>query len=672
MVNFNIPAQPLTSALTAFARQSGVQLAYPAALAAGKSAPALSGQLSPEDALGRLLNGTGLTYSFTGAKTATINDPTSNNSSATVDGAVALDTIDVSGGSSSVSAAEAPYRTPGSTAYVSSSQIAQFPGTTPGDIFKNTTGVLSGENRNGGAIDVNIRGMQGMGRVPVTIDGSMNATTVYQGYQGIGNRTYIDPDLIGGIVIEKGPSASPGGGIGGLVSIETLGADDIVRPGQTLGVRIKGDVGTNTSESIPGYLTRGGYNFPSGHYGPGVDNRQTGMDRPGLFEPTSKNGSIAIGAKTDTFDFLGAVAKRVSDNYYAGTNGRSAGTTGNLGPTEVCNSVGCQMQNPYYTNSGLTIYRAGEEVLNTSLDSTSYLLKGKLHSVEQSLELGYIGYRSEGGDIRASMLSDSITAPSQQYVSMADTDTLTARYRWNPVDNDLINLKANAWTSWLNMRQQTQATRYTLAQVGRPPLTEAPTYVGSDSRMSGGDITNTSTFNWAIGKVSVNYGGSYIYEDSEPTELTKKLENFKPRDGWRGEASLFSKVSWNPVDWLTFDASVRYLNFRSKDRGTQLTGIPELPDPGDGSKSGDGTVPAAGVTIEPVKGFQLYATYTEGLRLPSLMETSSTFLLIVTPDLAPEHAYNWEFGANILRDGVISSNDKLRVKAAYFDNTIDD
>lgn len=73
-VTFNLPAQPLASALAAYAQRTGIKMAYPTTLAAGKSAPALRGAYSRTDALGRLLAGSGLSYRFTGAASATIFD----------------------------------------------------------------------------------------------------------------------------------------------------------------------------------------------------------------------------------------------------------------------------------------------------------------------------------------------------------------------------------------------------------------------------------------------------------------------------------------------------------------------------------------------------------------------------------------------------------------------
>lgn len=58
--SFNIPATPLAGALDAFAKQSGLQLIYPPALAEGRRARAVSGRLAPSQALQRILADSGL------------------------------------------------------------------------------------------------------------------------------------------------------------------------------------------------------------------------------------------------------------------------------------------------------------------------------------------------------------------------------------------------------------------------------------------------------------------------------------------------------------------------------------------------------------------------------------------------------------------------------------
>jgi iron complex outermembrane receptor protein len=58
---FDIPAQPLATALTAYAEATGIRLAYAAALMTNQWSPGVRGTLEPRDALQRLLGGTGLT-----------------------------------------------------------------------------------------------------------------------------------------------------------------------------------------------------------------------------------------------------------------------------------------------------------------------------------------------------------------------------------------------------------------------------------------------------------------------------------------------------------------------------------------------------------------------------------------------------------------------------------
>ena len=65
-VAIDIPAQPLAAALAKFAEQSGLKTLYAADLLAGKTAPRVQGQLSPADALQRLLAGNGLRFRAVG------------------------------------------------------------------------------------------------------------------------------------------------------------------------------------------------------------------------------------------------------------------------------------------------------------------------------------------------------------------------------------------------------------------------------------------------------------------------------------------------------------------------------------------------------------------------------------------------------------------------------
>ena len=77
-----IPAQPLGQALSQLGQQTSLQVFFSPELVAGKQAPAVDGNLSPEDALRQLLQGSGLQYQIDDgsvtlmpAPTAAINGP---------------------------------------------------------------------------------------------------------------------------------------------------------------------------------------------------------------------------------------------------------------------------------------------------------------------------------------------------------------------------------------------------------------------------------------------------------------------------------------------------------------------------------------------------------------------------------------------------------------------
>ena len=137
-----------------------------------------------------------------------------------------------------------------SSVYRGKSEIERSKGLSPADLLKGMPGVYSGDARNSGAIDVNIRGIQGQGRVPVTIDGTEQSMTVYRGYFGASNRNYVDPNLISSITVEKGGALSTDvkTSVGGGVAMKTLGIDDVVAQGEKFGIDFTVDTGTNTTK----------------------------------------------------------------------------------------------------------------------------------------------------------------------------------------------------------------------------------------------------------------------------------------------------------------------------------------------------------------------------------------------------------------------------------------
>ena len=630
-ITYNIPAGNLSSALTQWAQASGMKFLAASGVLQGRTTAGLSGTYEPHQALDALLANSGLTHSTNGS-TVTISAP-GNNAGATIDGAIALDTIDVSAASTDSASADAPYQTPGSSAYISAEEIERFRGNSAGDMFKGTPGVISGSNTNGAAINPNIRGLQGMNRVATSIDGAEQATSTYRGYYGVDNRTYVDPDLIGGVSITKGPSGGEQGAsaIGGVVGMETLNASDILKDGKTYGVRLRGSVTDNSIAPLAGLNSTP---FPYQEVPGQTVGREGGSS---LLDFETKSGSFAAAYAQDNFEFVGAIARRKSGNYFAGTNGPTTYTT----PTGEVVSM---------SPAGY-----GEEVLNTSEDSLSTLLKSTWRFDDgHRLRLSYLHYENEFGEI----LPNTIRSGYRQLpLSNVATDTMTARYNWKPSFTDLIDLKTSAW--FTNIDEN--SVQSDLIQVIDRK---------TNSQTFGVNGSNTSRVGTSVGKLAFNYGGSYVLEDVEPREASTN-NSYYIMAGTRETASAFVKPEWEPWEWIKLEGGLQYLRYEVEDNsGFAGLGIYRPPFAG---YSGNDVSPSYGVTITPVPGLQVFAKYTSGMRPPSIREStwnSSGF--VYNPNLKPEKASNWEYGINYLASDVVRAADKLRLKIAYFDNDYED
>src|SRR5690606_30001757 len=66
---FNIPASSLADALDQFSEQSGLQTVYASVQLSRKNAPAISGELNPEDVLNRLVADTGIVWRYVSTDT---------------------------------------------------------------------------------------------------------------------------------------------------------------------------------------------------------------------------------------------------------------------------------------------------------------------------------------------------------------------------------------------------------------------------------------------------------------------------------------------------------------------------------------------------------------------------------------------------------------------------
>ncbi|MET0314646.1 MAG: TonB-dependent receptor [Hansschlegelia sp.] len=650
--NFSIPGGSLSSALVAFGAQAGLQISYVPALAQGKITVGVSGGMPARSALARLLSGTGLAYAFTGPSTVTIENPNVGPATgAAGSDADALDQIDVVGGHVVIGSgadgvpgnSDQPYQTPGSTSFISSEQIDRFRGFSAGDLFKSTPGVIAAGNHNGPSLGVNIRGMQSMNRVKVTIDGTEQTTSTWRGYLGSDDRVYVDQDLIAKVGVTKGPSggAEGAGAIGGVVAVRTINASDIVKEGQTFGGRIRVGTNNNATKNVR------------------IDSFDQRTNAPGLFDFANGWGNVAIATTQENYDVVLAAAKRKSGNYFAGKHG----------PSTWDNPNSLIPQPLSYT-------KPGEEAFNTSTDSSTLLAKATFRPTdEQTVELGFTHYENRFGEAMGSLLTAQDTTWRQTIRADAEADAYNARYRWDPV-SDLIDLRVNAFAT--DVRSNTVSVGP--AFYFPPFITPEMRPPAHDRRFAetwtyGANATNTSRFDATLGAFKVDSGVSYVIEDADGKPYvsgrsyadSNSFAILQPSVGTREIASVFARSEYRPIDWLKFNFDLRYDHFAINEKGK--------PSPYGvyADKEGGRLNPGLGVTLEPVSGLQFYGLYAEGFRPPSLRESiGSDSTLAPNPDLKPEIAKNWEFGVNLSKDDVLLAKDKARMKVAYFINNYDD
>ncbi|OJT97698.1 MAG: ligand-gated channel [Rhizobium sp. 63-7] len=96
-MTYSVPAGPLNRALAVFGSQSGTQISYEASIVRSKSSRGVDGAVTREQAIAQLLQGTGLSYSFTDATSVVISTPVSSGRTLPDDGSTRLETITIKG-----------------------------------------------------------------------------------------------------------------------------------------------------------------------------------------------------------------------------------------------------------------------------------------------------------------------------------------------------------------------------------------------------------------------------------------------------------------------------------------------------------------------------------------------------------------------------------------------
>lgn len=485
-----------------------------------------------------------------------------------------------------------------SSVYMGKDAVSRYKGSSPADVFKGMLGVFSGDARNSGALDPNIRGIQGPGRVPLTIDGTEQAITVWRGYNGANNRNYIDPNMIGSITVEKGPSLTRGvqTSVGGGVAVKTLDVDDILTPEQSFGGELKVEAANNTTKArLPTLLTGQDVREVEGWQGVYTDpslllDAKTSADNKTL---SSRDQAIrlALAARQEHFDIIGAYSFRTQGNYFAGKGGSH-----NYYPKG-------EYDNQDFTAYMSNVYKPGSEVPNTSSQMATYLLKSSVYLPhDQSLQLGLRHTKTRYGEIFPSRISLGDLEKADQGVpqwplSEVALAAYNLLYKWQPEDQPLINFEANLWATRSN------SNTYTGGGFPNEPYDQhysfAPNFTrpgGDDSNTTwddgsanqikdGAKIRNTALVSarnnrWGVTlsnvaqlspNLNMTLGSRLQHERLYSKEKYDRYEfgGFKanPRTGTRRENEYSVNFDWRPTTWLALNAGARHNAYSSFDEG---------------------------------------------------------------------------------------------------------
>lgn len=489
---------------------------------------------------------------------------------------VSLDTISVTSTKTAGAAVDAL----AGTSVVTREQIDRIQPSRLSDVLRDVPGVTTQENQNDPAQAINIRGLQDFGRVNVLVDGAR------QDFQTSGHSAngvfYLDPELVGGIDVTRGPTATiyGSGAIGGVVAFRTRSIDDILAPDETAGAVQKQGFGTNGQKFV---------------------------------------NSTAVGARIGTAaDVFGQFVYRNNDPYRDGL-GTLVRDTGN----ELTSGLAKVNVRP----------ADGHEISGTAL--------------VQRFDFANAGTSNAGA----------------RFANAVRADTYTLGYRFARPDVPLLDLSIKGYHTTthndLTFLSDTASGLY--GRLG----TRAGNRITYDIETAGFDVHNTARFDTGALAHALTVGGDAVENRVRTTDNAGGFGAAFTPSGRRTLAGAFVQDEVRYARWLRVIGALRYDTY-------ELSGGPYR-------SSGDRVSPKITVGVSPFAGIEVYGTYAEGYRAPSITETLvqgihpfPAFSILPNPTLRPEVAHTVEGGVNLKYDAVLAPGDVFRAKLNVFQNEIDD
>lgn len=285
----------------------------------------------------------------------------------------------------------------------------------------------------------------------------------------------------------------------------------------------------------------------------------------------------------------------------------------------------------------------GEIVEKTGQELTSGLFKTEFgFGEDHKLTLGGVIYNNKFGTWQPGYAGGATI-----YDMLLQNRTFTANYGYKPTDNDLVDLSVNAYYN---------STKLSYLDGNGPT-------VGREIKNESVGFTAANTSRFTINDLLVDwkYGVEYNHDNTGGVNV-----GVNPIDSTANRGAVFTQVEW-AYDNLQVLTGLRYDYFK-------------LENEDEGIKNSDGRLsPKVTIAYNVTDWLQPYVTYAHSMRAPTLQETmlggiahSGTQRMHGNPNLLPEKQQGWDIGFNIAQDGLLSAEDKLRLKANYFHMRVED
>lgn len=692
----------------------------------GISAPAVTGTMAPAQALSRLLAQSGLAWRIEGRVASLTKAPQASA------GSIELGPLRVEGqgsgassrggtGSSGVAGGtDEIFAAPRALSIVTREEMDRTPARHAADLITEVPGVTSAVNRLNPGLSVNIRGMQDFGRVNMMIDG-MRQNFVQNGHQQRNGQMYIDPELISGVTVERGPRTNVHGmgAIAGSVNFTTLGFEDLLDgESDRIGVRLRGNTGLGGEGN--------GVNFL---------------------------GSAAVaGRLTDNLEILAAYSRRDIGDYDIGTKGGGGGAA-----FEFLGANGLQP---------IGRIRYASQLQNSAL------VKAQLTIAEDHVfQLSYIGTwldYDNVSDSRSHALDENESPWKRLGKSNISSENFAFDYSWKP-DSNWIDLRLKLYHVNTRNRNFTEPrehpttpaltdTAWQLGYCERTPIpaswqTACQYGYSTDhairTQTYGIQIDNSSSFD--IGqdlKLNINYGGEFFQDRSNSGVVAARegrevLYNqygqgdpLNPR-GRRSMGGLFTKATLeSPLYtisaglrydhwWLKGETQVlgvvteyhdryqRFLTYQcSRSQAASVAACASARAEGEAwvranaptwytsnasyarptwvdtrgfydynvDRSEGRLLPSIEAAIRPASWLELYGSWAKSWRPPAINESLMTgghpgdplANMFANPNADPEKTTTWELGANLNFNGIFKADDVFFAKVGYFNTRAKD